>query len=179
MIVLDSDLSLDAALDGSTAPPEILAAQTLVMVRYCGSSGFLHQGQIVVHRELADEVSLIFSEICQLQFPIFLVLPVCRFNWSDDLSMNANNTSGFNYRRVVGAARLSHHATGRAVDLNPVQNPYLKNGLTLPPGALYDPAAPGTLLADGPVVAAFERRGWEWGGRWEGFKDWHHFQKPA
>ena len=41
------------------------------------------------------------------------------------------------------------------------------------------PAAPGTLLETGPVVAAFESRGFIWGGRWETLKDWHHFEKPA
>ncbi len=90
--------------------------------------------------------------------------------------MAANNTSGFNYRHVPGHNSLSNHAFGRAIDINPVQNPYMQNGLATPPGAVYRPGQPGTIT-DGPIVQAFERRGWHWGGRWRFQTDWQHFDK--
>lgn len=91
--------------------------------------------------------------------------------------MADNNSSAFNYRTAVGKTNLSRHAFGRAIDINPVQNPYVKGGLVLPPGAVYDTGVRGTLLPDGVVVQAFEKRGWTWGGRWTTLKDWHHFEK--
>lgn len=166
-------------LNGSTAPAEILAEQAVVKIKHLSFDQQIYYGQIIVHHDLADETAEIFEEILAAQFPLQYVTSPAILHWSDDASMAANNSSGFNYRPIVGGGRLSYHATGRAIDINPLQNPYCKGDLILPPNAIYDPKKPGTLLENGPVVAAFERRGWEWGGRWESFKDWHHFQKPA
>jgi hypothetical protein len=138
----------------------------------------LHRGQIIVHATLADEIREIFAEILQARFPIEKIIPVCAFDWNDDLSMAANNSSGFNPRRVAGTRRKSLHASGRAIDINPWQNPWEHDGKVDPPGAVYNPSAPGTLIEDSAPVVAFLRRGWEWGGHWTTMKDWHHFQKP-
>jgi hypothetical protein len=107
------------------------------------------------------------------------MLPVVIYDWSDDASMAANNSSAFNYRLAVGKTRLSQHSFGRAIDINPMQNPYIKGDVILPPGSVYDATVSGTLLPEGPVVTAFEKRGWVWGGRWTSLLDWHHFEKPA
>lgn len=171
-------MTLEEALAGTSAPPRIRSAQVLVDVEFLDFEGLERVGQIVVHRKLAVEVAEIFREIRAVDFPLHSVIPVVQFGWSDDASMEANNSSGFNYRRAVGKRKLSQHSWGRAVDLNPVQNPYLRGELVLPPGARYEPGIAGTLLADGPVVRAFESRGWTWGGRWQTLKDWHHFEKP-
>lgn len=171
--------SREEALRGSLAPPSVQAAQALQQVRHYNFHGVEQLGQIMVHRALASEVQEIFEEIFALHFPLFSVLPAGYFGWSDDASMAANNSSAFNYRRAVGRRRLSLHAHGRAVDLNPVQNPYIKGDLVLPPGAIRDLGQAGTLLEQGGVVAAFERRGWTWGGRWTSLLDWHHFEKRA
>ena len=69
------------------------------------------------------------------------------------------------------------HSYGYAIDINPVQNPYIKGKIVLPEGAVYDPAKPGTLAASGPVVKCFQGLGWEWGGNWKSLKDYQHFQK--
>jgi hypothetical protein len=135
-------------------------------------------GQLVVHRELEREVREIFREILLARFPLETMIPVVAFGWSDEASMEANNCSAFNYRLKVGKNNLSAHATGRAIDINPRQNPYIRGDLTLPPGAQYNVDAPGTLLANGAVVRAFESRGWTWGGRWTTLLDYHHFEKP-
>jgi hypothetical protein len=93
--------------------------------------------------------------------------------------MEANNTSAFNFRFKTGSrTELSKHAGGRAIDINPVQNPYIKGELVLPKSSEYDPEAEGTLCEDHPVVRTFLKLGWEWGGNWTSRKDYQHFEKP-
>ena len=171
-------LTLEAALRGSPAPEEIRARQSLLSVRFLDFEAVERTGQIMVDGELADEVRAIFEVLFAARFPLRSVIPVSEFAWSDDASMAANNCSGFNYRLAAGKAKLSEHALGRAVDINPLQNPYVRGDLVLPPGARYDEAEIGTILAIGPVVSVFESHGWTWGGRWTSLKDWHHFEKP-
>jgi hypothetical protein len=92
--------------------------------------------------------------------------------------MAANNTSAFNYRRVYGTRRLSLHATGHAIDINPIQNPVIyATGRISPRGAVYQPGTAGTFWEASPIVRAFMDRGWFWGGHFESMVDAHHFQK--
>ena len=168
-------MTLAEALYGSAGPPEITANQTLLDVPFVDFDGANQTGQIIVARDVADDVTAIFAEI--YGFPLAQITPLVAFGWSDDASMAANNCSGFNYRHKVGKAELSAHALGRAVDLNPLLNPYIRGETTLPPGAIYEVTRRGTLLAHGIVVRAFERRGWEWGGNWTNLLDYHHFEK--
>ena len=170
-------MTLDQALFGSSAPPEILAEQTLIEVPILPRRGKTQRGQMVLARDLALEVEAIFWEIYDDKFPIESMVPVVAFDWSDEASMLANNSSAFNYRNKVGNSALSLHAMGRAVDINPCLNPYIKGDVVLPPGAHYRPEMPGTLLPDDIVVRAFESRGWQWGGRWSELCDYHHFEK--
>jgi hypothetical protein len=171
--VVDSALTLPEALGKNDFPPRVLKDQRLVTVRYYGFDGKLHQGQLVVHRDLEGEVREIFEEIRKSRFPLAKVVPIVRYGWSDDRSVADNNTSGFNYRRVEGTRVLSRHATGRAIDLNPLQNPYV--GHSSEP---YRPEVRGTFTRESPVVKAFLRRGWKWGGLWKR-KDYQHFEKPV
>ena len=93
--------------------------------------------------------------------------------------MAANNTSAYNCRRTTGGTAWSEHAHGRALDLNPVQNPYVRGTTVLPlAGRAYVDRArprPGMVRAGDPVVRAFAAVGWEWGGSWTGSKDYQHF----
>ena len=171
-------MTLEQALRNSSAPPDILRRQALIELSYLNFNGEVQKGFLVVDEELAAEVREIFEEILESRFPIFQMTPVSVFDWSDDASMEANNSSAFNYRVKVGKTSLSIHSYGRAIDINPIQNPYINGDLVLPSGAIYDETVFGTLLADGLVVAAFESRGWIWGGRWNILKDFHHFEKP-
>jgi peptidoglycan LD-endopeptidase CwlK len=172
-------MTREAALQGSAAPPEILSNQELLSLPFLDFKGQQQSGQIVVARELAQEVTAIFAEIYAAKFPIFQMVPVVAFGWSDDDSMEANNCSAFNYRLKVGKSEPSVHSWGRALDINPRQNPYIRGEIVLPQGAVYNPRAFGTILAEGPVVRAFESRGWIWGGRWDNPYDYHHFEKPV
>ena len=171
-------MNLYEALRGKEIPEEIRRDLTLLYINYYSFDKLRYYGKIIVHRELADEVRDIFGDILKARFPIEKMRLVSEYDWSDDASMADNNSSAFNYRLAVGKSKLSQHAYGRAIDINPLQNPYIKGDLVLPPGAVYDPKARGTLTEDGTVVAAFESRGWIWGGRWTHLKDWHHFEKP-
>jgi hypothetical protein len=95
--------------------------------------------------------------------------------------MAADNTSAFNCRYAVAAGpkRWSVHAYGEAIDVNPVENPYLEGSRVLPPaGRRYLDRAdvrPGMAAAGGTLVAAFAAAGWQWGGRWTTSPDWQHF----
>jgi hypothetical protein len=178
--ITDSDMTFTEAVSGSTAPEAVLAAQRLLDVTHYGFDGKLRQGQIVVHFSVEQDVKEIFCLIREVRFPLHSVIPIVRYDWSDEASMEANNSSAFNYRFIAGTQRLSNHASGLAVDLNPFQNPVIyENGRIQPPGAVYRPNKPGTLTESSPVVKAFLQRGWRWGGHFQDFRDYHHFEKGA
>jgi hypothetical protein len=92
---------------------------------------------------------------------------------SDDRSMAADNTSAFNCRRAAGSTSWSMHAYGRAIDINPRENPMILGGKTYPPNAKR--SGRGVIRADSVVVRAFTRVGWVWGGRWTSPRDYQHF----
>ncbi len=177
-MIIDSSLTFTEALADSAAPPEVLAQLVLLEVRYYSFDGKLHQGQLVINRLLQQEVAHLFARIKALRFPVAKALPIVRYGWSDGASMADNNASGFNYRFVAGTTRLSRHALGFALDINPRQNPVVyADGTILPPGATYDPRQAGTLSPASPVVREFLSRGWRWGGDFTQSKDYHHFEK--
>ncbi len=149
----------------------------LLTVRYAGFDGRAHDGELVLAAGLTDEVAAIFAELYRTQFPIRLMRTVDAYGGSDDDSMAADNTSAFNCRPVTGGTEWSEHAYGRAIDVNPRENPYVSGGTVLPPGASVDRTrtVPGMVTA--AVVAAFGRRGWAWGGAWTDPVDYQHFQK--
>ncbi|MFC1828142.1 M15 family metallopeptidase [Thermodesulfobacteriota bacterium] len=181
-LIVDSNMTFEEAVLKTTpplVPRNILNQQELVGVTYYGFDNKIHSGQIVVDKRLVDDVVKVFQKALEEKFPIFSVIPISlhRFNWDDNKSMAANNTSGFNYRKITGGTSLSKHAYGFAVDLNPLLNPYVKGSTILPPEATYHPGRKGTLTPDSPIVAEFLKLGWTWGGNWETLKDYQHFHK--
>lgn len=181
--IVDSNISLNEALR-KEAPPDFKAKQRLVDVLYYSFDGKIHKGQLVMDERLVGDIREVFRVALENKFPINSVIPISddRFfkngKWNeDDLSMLANNTSGFNYRKVTGGKSLSRHAYGFAIDINPVQNPYIKGSIVLPADAVYDVNKPGALTPDCPVVKTFIGLGWEWGGSWKSLKDYQHFEK--
>lgn len=181
--IIDSNIALSGALR-KWAPPEFKSRQVIVDVLYYSFDGKIHKGQVVVDERLAGDIRKVFQVALDARFPIKSVIPIShdrfykngRFN-SDGESMKSNNTSAFNYRRATGMKTLSMHSYGYAIDINPVQNPYIKRKTVYPAGAIYDPRKPGTLTRDCPVVKAFKRLGWTWGGEWKSLKDYQHFEK--
>jgi len=182
LLIVDSNYaSLKEAIEGTTAPLKVQKTLVLVDVRHISFDGLLHKGQIVVHEALESDVKDIFGELLEIGFPIASAIPMVDFGWDDEVSMIANNASGFNYRFIMDTDRLSNHSYGEAVDINPVQNPYrTRSGMIYPPGAVYDTSVPGTFVDSEKAVMLFKDRGWEWGGNWTEVLDRHHFEKlPA
>jgi len=172
-------MTREQALAGKEIPQHIKENLALIDVGYWSFENCERIGQLVIHHDLAEEVQAIFAEIKAARFPIEKVIPVSQYNWSDDASMQDNNSSAFNYRNIVDGQNLSQHAYGRAIDINPHQNPYVKGDIILPPKAVYQPDVPGTIVSGDVVVEAFLKRGWDWGGDWQRLKDWQHFEKRA
>jgi len=170
--------SLEEALRGTEAPSEVIESLTIATVPYITFAGVSEMGQFVIHKELAEEIQEIFQILHEKKFPIHKIVPAVAYGWDDIASMADNNSSAFNYRRIIGTDRVSNHSFGTAVDINPLQNPYYAaDGATYPSGAAYNPAEPGTLTMDGDAVKLFKERGWRWLGEREEATDYQHFDK--
>lgn len=175
--VIDSDIDFNEAVAGQNIPQSVLENLRLVNVYYYGFDDKLHKGQLVVHKDIVLDMIEIFEIIRESRFPIGKVIPISKYGWSDEKSMQDNNTSAFNYRFISGSRVISNHAAGLAIDINPSLNPYIKNGNSLPENCIYDTTKAGTILSDSELVKEFKRRGWEWGGDWKSLKDYQHFEK--
>jgi len=184
--IIDSRMTEKEAFEGldPKCPEDIRKRQKVVKLKYYSADGRVHQGRLVIDRDLVKDIKKVFALALKERFPIYSVIPISdqRFRkdgrWDDELSMEANNTSVFNYREITGGGRLSNHAYGRAIDINPFQNPYIKQGVILPHGAKYDPSIAGTFTSDHSIVRAFLELGWVWGGNWTSPKGYQHFEKP-
>lgn len=174
-----------ARLGSSHRPgcPTAVADLRLVSVTHWDLSGGTARGELVVHRDVVDDVVAVFGVLHAARFPLERMETVDRFGGDDARSMAANNTSGYNCRATTGGSGWSEHAYGRALDLNPVQNPYVR-------GASVEPAAgrayldrtqrhPGMVVAGDAVVQAFAAVGWEWGGDFRTLKDYQHFSQSG
>ncbi|MCW2679283.1 MAG: hypothetical protein JWM62_684 [Frankiales bacterium] len=151
----------------------------LVQVTYLGFDGRPHQGELVVARAHAAGMVTVFRRLYEARFPVQRMRTVEQYGSDDDRSMAANNTSAFNCRAVAGGTGWSEHAYGAALDLNPVQNPYVR-GTTVEPaaGRAYvdrRDVRTGMVVAGDMVVRAFAGVGWEWGGDFRTLKDYQHF----
>jgi peptidoglycan L-alanyl-D-glutamate endopeptidase CwlK len=182
-MIVDSRLTENEALAQNPAlpcPTEILLKQRCVEIHYISFDEQVHQGQIVVHQDIVDSVKEIFIELLKMHFPIAQVIPISdpQFMWDDETSMVHNNTSAFNYRTIAGSEKLSLHAYGRAIDINPLLNPYIHNEHVSPRNAVYRESVPGTIKKDSEVVKIFKQHGFAWGGDWIDCKDYQHFEKP-
>ena len=155
----------------------------LLKFRYFGFDDKIHDdGEIVVMDAAAPHVLRIFDALRKMRFPLFKVRPMNEYEGDDDASTRANNTSAFNDRNVSGGSMPSLHAYGLAIDLNPVQNPFLvRTGPSLridpPAGAHYlnrMNERPGMAEA---VIRLFADAGFLiWGGHWHNPIDYQHFQ---
>ena len=163
--------------------PVVLADLRHLTMSYVGFDGRAHTGEMVVAAEHADDVVGVFRKLYEARWPIRRMELVDEYGGDDNRSMAANNTSAYNCRPVAGQDTWSAHAYGAAVDINPVQNPYLTDGGVLPPaGARFadvDRSAgadteAGVIKRGDVVMRAFEGIGWSWGGDWAQ-PDYQHF----
>lgn len=178
--ITDSNMSFEEATKGTKAPKEILDSIVLLSVNYYSTDSKIHKGQILVNKEVADDVKFFFSFLLEKKFPIKQVIPIVKYKWDDEASMSVNNSSAFNYRFIAGTTRLSNHSFGRAIDINPFFNPviYTDPPSISPKGAKYIPGNPGVFSGNSEIVIEMKKRGWRWGGDWNSLKDNHHFDKP-
>ena len=147
-----------------------------VSVSHWGFDGTPRVGRIVVAKRVAPGLVSVFRTLWRERFPIRRLQPVSVYRGSDDASMAADNTSGFNCRLVGGTNRWSMHAYGEAVDVNTVENPYVRGSTVSPPsGRRYldrGSSRPGMAVRNGVLVRAFAAAGWKWGAS---FGDYQHF----
>jgi hypothetical protein len=176
-VTVDCQYTFEEALSGVDIPESIKKQLALIEVEYYSYDNKLHRGQIIVNKKASKDIVEIFEFIKSTRFPVAKVIPIVKYNWSDEASMNDNNTSGFNYRKVKGYKVLSPHSYGLAIDINPLQNPHIKGKTISPLLGKYDNKAPGTILKTSKLVSEFRKRGWQWGGGWRSSKDYQHFEK--
>ena len=162
-------------------------------IPYWGFDKRIHYGEMIVHKSVAAEVVTIFKQLYNEHYPIKQMRLMSDYNGDDDLSMQANNSSAFNCRLMTGSKnKWSKHSYGKAIDINPLQNPYVAKGgkVVLPKegrnyiGKLRNHSNNSIvnraiILEDDPIVQIFAYYGWKWGGGWRTLKDYQHFQKQA
>ena len=155
-----------------------------VTVTHWGFNHRVHTGHLVVHRDVAKHVVGLFKEMFSQKFPMQYVGLASDFGGDDERMMSQNVTSAFNCRPVTGREGVfSNHSYGIALDINPVQNPYVKGSTVLPESGkeyvIRDKSRPGTITIDSFVYKAFRKQGWTWGGDWHSLKDYQHFENTA
>lgn len=181
-----------AARVADPAPDEVLARSTWapgcpvgrdelawVRVTFRGFDGARHTGELLVATSVAADVVSVFRDLWRAEFPLEELRVTTRAELDAAPTGDGNNSGGFVCRPVTGGASYSQHAFGTAIDVNPFQNPYGKDGVVLPELASSyldrERVRPGMVTADGPVVRAFARVGWGWGGAWSSLVDYQHF----
>jgi len=167
--------------EGCPVGPQDLRQLTVTYRNFAADS---QTGLLIVNKEVAGELKSIFELLYKHRFPIAHISPIEDFGGNDDASMAANNTSAFNCRDTTGRPGVfSNHSWGRAIDINPLINPYVKGDIVLPPrGRAYIDRTrdfPGSILKGSYIVRIFDAAGWTWGGRWADRQDYQHFEKPA
>jgi len=166
--------------------PVPLSALRLLTLRYWGFDGQVHEGSMVVNERVADDVVRVFRRLFAARFPLkemHLAVPY-RGPQDDNPSDRRDYTVGFNCRPVLTAhgpgTTFSQHAYGLAIDINPIENPYVaadgfvKNNHARP----YKDRSldqQGMIRRDDVAVQAFAAIGWKWGGYWSSAKDYMHF----
>ena len=150
-------------------------------VQHYNAEGELLTGHLVCNKRIADDLLYIYRKLYEARYPIERVQLIDDFGADDERSMTANNTSCFCYREVKGTAKLSKHARGLAIDINPLYNPCVKGKSVQPEkGRPYADRARTHIykVERGDLLwRLFTERGFRWGGSWQTLKDWQHFEK--
>ena len=160
--------------------PVPLSALRHVSLPFVDFSGRVRRGALVVHNDAARDVVTVFRRLYAARFPIRRMSPIQRYDGDDFASIAADNTSAFNCRPATGSRSWSQHAYGRAIDVNPIENPYIHaDGTTSHRRSerylRRSPHRPGMATEGRALVRAFDAVGWSWGGRWSGVVDLQHF----
>ena len=147
--------------------------------------GEVLQGELICHKDIADDLLAIFRELYQAKYPIERMVLIDEYDADDEASRRANNTSAFNYRKASGMRTLSKHSTGMAIDINPLYNPLVKHreGRTRVYPSNATPYIdrshdfPYKIVKGDLCCRLFKKYGFSWGGDWKSSKDYQHFEK--
>jgi hypothetical protein len=153
----------------------------LIIPHYDGK-GAVRIGELVCHQDVADEFMYLFKELFRNKFPIERMELIDNFGGDDVKSMESNNTSAFNYRVISGTGKLSRHAFGMAIDINPLYNPCVRDERINPESGKYyadrNRLNKYTLLKGDLVYKILhDKFGFSWGGDFEKCKDYQHYEK--
>ena len=157
-------------------------------LEYIDFQGNTKVGELIVHKDVSQEIVEIFENLYEIKYPIERMQLVSDFLGNDFDSIEANNTSSYNCRNIAGTKKWSRHALGKAIDINPLQNPYIskegnishkeslkfKNRVKTNP---FDLEQRAVILKNDEIVELFKKKGWIWGGDWITIKDYQHFDK--
>ena len=161
-----------------------LSSLRYVRALYVGFDGKIHLGELVCHKRIAADVAAVFRELYLKKYPIGQMRLIDDFGASDEQSMRANNTSCFCYRAVKGSTKLSKHAQGLAIDINPLYNPCVRRQrgkTTVQPSTAVRYADRSATFAHkidraDLLYKVFTAHGFRWGGAWRTVKDYQHFE---
>jgi len=144
-------------------------------------------GELIVHKDVSTEITQIFKALYEADYPIQKMTLVSDYKGNDWQSIEADNTSAFNCRNATGSKKWSKHSYGKAIDINPIENPYIsrKGYISHKESLVYKKrvhkyntyADKAILLKNDEAVKIFKTFGWKWGGDWSGVKDYQHFSK--
>lgn len=141
-------------------------------------------GEMIVHKSISREVREIFAELYANDYRIRQMKLSSYFGGDDDASMKADNTSAFNCRLMTNGSKWSKHSYGKAIDINPLENPYIsKSGKVYPASAKKyannraNSKNRAIIVGNDTIVRLFKSYGWKWGGDWKSIKDYQHFEK--
>ena len=156
-------------------------------IKHVNFSGEEQMGEMIVHKEVSVEVTKIFEALYNANYPINKMRLISDYRGSDWQSIEADNTSAFNCRKATGSKKFSKHSYGKAIDINPIENPYIfRSGKSSHKASKpylkrkrtsQSMSQRAMLLADDYAVQIFKKYGWKWGGDWSGVKDYQHFSK--
>lgn len=148
---------------------------------YYDYDGHIQKGELVCNKRIAHELLCVFRDLFSKAYPINSIRLVDDFDADDEASMQANNTSCFNYRTITGTNTLSQHAFGLAVDINPLQNPFIRGSHVHPASATEyvdrTKDFPHKIDNNDFCKEVFVSYGFTWGGNWNKNKDYQHFEK--
>jgi len=168
--------------------PVTLSDLQYLRLAYKDFDGNHRMGEMIVHKSVSREVVSIFRELYAIDYPIYKMRLVSDYKGSDWQSIEADNTSALNCRKATSSNKWSKHAYGKAIDINPIENPYISaTGRIAHKASLkyryrvhrnpMNPADKALLLKADRATKIFKKYGWRWGGEWSRTKDYQHFYK--
>jgi len=156
-------------------------------IKHLDFRGKTVMGEMIVHKEVSSEVLEMFDTLYDIGYPIYKMELVSNYKGNDWQSIEADNTSAFNCRNATGSKKWSKHSYGKAIDINPIENPYIsrKGYISHKASLVYRKrlhqkstyADKAVLVKGDKTIQIFKKYGWKWGGDWSGVKDYQHFSK--